>query len=177
MNRASGARVAIMRKSVRGGCAQVKGSCWRVARGAKQAAAMSRRSALAALLFASAIVVFPASAAATISPSVTITQTGTTAGTSPATGFAIDFSPLNALGENLPGGLGGDSVRDLTIAFPNGFLIDLDTDGGACLASSAPSPSCQLGSGTINGPSGTPMSLYLVAPPKASDVAGVAIVV
>ena len=128
---------------------------------------MFLKSALLGLLAAAAMAVFPAASAATIAPKLVIEQgAGTTAGSTTATGFNIDFKTL-----------GADSVRDLVVALPPGFMINLQTAGGACLATTTPVPSCRLGGGTINGPGGPPLALYLVAPPKISDVAGVAFVV
>ena len=81
------------------------------------------------------------------------------------TGFAMNFKPSV-----------GDSLRNLTISFPAGFLINLQTNGGVCLGSATPNPLCEIGSGTVNGPTGTAMRLYLVAPPAFADLAGVELV-
>src|SRR5262249_56337864 len=88
------------------------------------------------------------------------------AGSSPATGFDINMNPKDL-----------DAAKTLTISFPAGFLLNLQTGGGVCLGSVAINPACQLGSGMINGPSGTPVALYLLAPPNLSDVAGVAVTI
>ncbi len=128
---------------------------------------MFLKSALLGLLAAAAMAVFPAASPATIAPKLALEQgAGTTAGSTTATGFNIDFQTF-----------GADSVRDLVVALPPGFMINLQTAGGACLATTVPIPGCRLGGGTINGPGGPPLALYLVAPPKISDVAGVAFVV
>ncbi len=125
------------------------------------------RTASTGLLVATVIAILPATAGAAIAPTLTLNQgAGTTAGSSPATGFDINLNPKVA-----------DSLKELTISFPAGFLVNLGANGGSCLASSAPTPLCQLGAGTINGPSGKPATLYLVAPPTLSDVAGVALAV
>ena len=135
---------------------------------------MSMRVALAGLLAAAVAAIFPAVSAATITPRLALNQSaGTTAGSSPATGFDVNFTPLSGVGGSALGEVGGDSVRNLTIALPKGFLINLAVDGGACVVASTPSPSCQMGSGVINGPGGRPVSMYLVAAPKPSDIAGV----
>lgn len=124
---------------------------------------MLARTALTGLLLTAVLAIPPAFASAAISPTLAIDQAaGTTAGSSPATGFDINMNPQL-----------DDAAKTLTISFPAGFLLNLQTDGGACLASAAINPACQLGSGMINGPSGTPVALYLVAPPNLSDVAGV----
>jgi hypothetical protein len=129
-----------------------------------------QRRALAGLvLAAAALAALPASALAAITPSLALDQTaGTTAGSNPAIGFNATFSP-NPL---------GDSVKDLSLGLPQGLLANANINSGGCLASSTPSTSCQVGSGTITaGGTPTPVTLYLVAPPKAGDVAGLALVV
>jgi hypothetical protein len=123
---------------------------------------MLARTALTGLVVTAALAILPAFASAAIAPTLAINQSaGTTAGSSPATGFDINTN------SDL------DAAKTLTISFPAGFLLNLQTDGGACLGSAAINPACQLGSGMINGASGTPVALYLVAPPNLSDVAGV----
>ncbi len=132
-----------------------------------KASAMFTRTAVTGLLVAVATAIFPAVAAATIAPVLTLNQSaGTTAGSNAPTGFDINLKPLFA-----------DSLKDLAISFPPGFMVNLQTDGGACLSSSTPTPTCRIGSGTINGPFGTPVNLYLVAPPIIGDIAGVALVI
>ncbi len=135
---------------------------------------MSIRIALAGLLVAAVAAIFPAVSAATIAPRLTLNQSaGTTAGSSPATALDVNFTPLSGVGGDLLGEAGGDSVKNVTIAFPKGFMINLAVDGGACVVASTPNPSCEIGSGVINGPSGKAVSMYLIAAPKPSDIAGV----
>jgi hypothetical protein len=125
---------------------------------------MFTRTALTGLLVVAATAIFPAFAQASFAPSLTLEQPGgTTAGSTAATGLKLTFS--------------GGFEKGLTIGFPAGFLINVNTDGGACLSESGPSPLCQIGSGTINGASEKPdpVTLYLVAPPALADVAGVAL--
>ena len=131
---------------------------------------MFARTALTGLLVAAVTAISPALAQAVLTPTLTLEQgAGTTAGTSPATGFNINFNPK----------LGIDSVKDLSIGFPPGFLVNLGMNGGACVGSPAPSPLCVLGTGTIHSTKGvaTPVTLYLVAPPSLADVGGVAFVI
>jgi hypothetical protein len=126
---------------------------------------MLARTALTGLLLSAALAILPAFASASIAPTLAIDQSaGTAAGSSPATGFDINMNPQL-----------DDAAKTLSISFPAGFLLNLQTDGGGCLGSSAANPACQLGSGMINGPSGTPVALYLVAPPNPNDVAGIAL--
>jgi hypothetical protein len=128
-----------------------------------------RRVLVGLVVTAAALAALPASALATITPALALNQTaGTTAGSSPAVGFNATFSPNPA----------SDSVKDLSLALPPGLLANENINGGACLTSATPSSACQVGSGTITaGGMATPVTLYLVAPPKASDVGGLALVV
>jgi hypothetical protein len=131
---------------------------------------MSMRVAFAGLMAAAVAAIFPAVSAATITPRLALNQSaGTTAGSSPAIGFDVNLTPLSGAG----GEVGGDSVRNMTISLPDGFLINLAADGGACVVASTPSPNCQIGRGVINGPGGRAVSMYLVAALKPSDIAGV----
>jgi hypothetical protein len=139
---------------------------------------MSIRIALAGLLTAAVAAIFPAVSAATIAPRLALNQSaGTAAGSSPATAFDINFTPLSGVGGDLLGEAGGDSVKNMTVAFPNGFMINLAIDGGACVVATTPSPNCQIGSGVIDGPSGPAVNMYLIAAPKPSDIAGVETIV
>jgi hypothetical protein len=131
---------------------------------------MFTRTALTGLLVAAVTAIFPAFAGATLTPTMTLEQgAGTAAGTSPATGFNINFKPEHGI----------DSIKDMTIGFPPGFLLDLDMNGGSCVASSAPNPLCRLGTGTVEIPASgkAALTLYLVEPPSLSDVAGVILAV
>ena len=128
---------------------------------------MFPKSALIGLLAAVAAAAFPAAATASIAPGISLNQSaGTTAGSTVPTGFAMNFNPKL-----------GDSVRDLTLSFPPGFLINLQVNGGVCLGSSTPNPLCEIGAGTINGPTGSAVRLYLVAPPAFNDIGGVELVI
>lgn len=123
---------------------------------------MLTRSALIGLLTIAATTIFAPAASATISPGLTLEQgAGTSAGSSVAMGFDINSHATVA-----------DSLQNLTIGLPPGLLVNLNTNGGACLASAAPTPLCQIASGTLNGASGTQVSLYLVTPPAPSGIVG-----
>src|SRR4029077_5930968 len=73
---------------------------------------------------------------------------------------------------------GGDSPKDLTVSLPPGLLADATIDGapGLTMPSTSPSASCRVGIGTVagSGPETNPVTLYLVAPPNAGDLAGLA---
>ena len=121
---------------------------------------MLRRSALIGLLAIAATTVFAPAASATISPGLTLEQGGgTSAGSSVATGFDINSHATFA-----------DSLQNLTVGLPAGLLLNLNANGGTCVASPAPTPLCQIASGTLNGATGTPVSLYLVTPPAPSGI-------
>lgn len=128
---------------------------------------MLSRSVLIGLLAAAATAVFAPAALATITPRLAIEQSaGTAAGSSVATGFDIKANTTVT-----------DRLSSLTMGFPAGLLVNLNMNGGACVNSASPTPTCELGTGTINGPTGTPVALYLVASGKPADVAGVALVI
>ena len=124
------------------------------------------RTAMYGLLVVAAVIaILPASAGAAISPTLTLTQSsGITAGSSPSTGF--DINTHSSI----------DSIRNLTFSFPAGFWLNLATDGGGCLSSSAPTPLCEIGAG-VSTPNNARITLYLVAPPSLSYIAGVALVI
>lgn len=136
---------------------------------------MSRRllPALGALL--AAAVLAPA-AWASITPTMTLKQSGTQAGSTVALQTGITFAPSSP---------STDSVRNLTEILPPGLLSNASINGGLCVKT-APPPSglppaaCKIGTGSasivVNGALSTtqPLSLYLVAPPRRSDLAGIA---
>ena len=123
-------------------------------------------AALAALL-----AVVPA-ASASISPSLTLSQSSANAGSTANLGMDLKFSPT-----------GSDSPKDLTVSLPAGLLANASIDGGACLTATSPVAACQVGSGTVSAsetllgipvpvPLSLPVGFYLVAPPKPGDLAG-----
>jgi len=135
---------------------------------------MSIRTALAAMLVGAVMAIFAVAANATIAPKLTLNQSaGTAAGSSPAIAMNVDFTPLSGVAGDLLGEVGGDSVKNVTFAFPKGFMVNLDLDGGACVVASTPIPSCHIGSGVIDGPGGQALNMYLIAAPRSTDVAGV----
>ncbi len=116
-----------------------------------------------------------APAAAAITPTVTLDQSGgTAAGSTAALGMDLTFAPT-----------GSDSPKDLTLKLPPGLLADAAIDGGSCLRAHAPSAPCQVGSGSASAapviagiptvPVSVPLRFYLVAPPKPGDLAGLLI--
>jgi hypothetical protein len=122
---------------------------------------------LSILVVAAATAVLPVAASAAVKPTVSLNESaGNAAGSAGSLGFSVSFNQTT-----------GDAVKDVLIDLPSGLLINEETDGGACLTASGPVPGCQIGSGVavIAGVS-TPMSLYLVKPPAAANLAGVELV-
>lgn len=112
-------------------------------------------------------------AGASINPvAVTLTPATATAGSTGNLGTDIRFTPT-----------GTDSVKDLTLQMPSGLLANAAINGGACLQSATPTAACQVGSGTITanilGLIGAPIpaTFDLVKPPRASDLAGLQVLI
>jgi uncharacterized membrane protein YgcG len=131
-----------------------------------------KRDVLSGLAVALASVVLPSAAAATITPTLTLTQSGTAAGSKANVGLDIKFAPT-----------GSDSPKDLTVKLPAGLLANAAIDGGACLTTTTQTSACQVGTGTATaspivlgipvGSLSIPVNFYLVPPPHAGDLAGV----
>lgn len=124
-----------------------------------------------AILFVAAVLAPTASAS--ITPALSLDQSaGTSAGSTVPLGLDLKFAPS-----------GSDSPKDLTLTLPAGLLADASVNGGACLRSAAPVPACQVGTGTVTAttlglvPVTLGVSFDLVAPPKAGDLAGIALMV
>jgi hypothetical protein len=118
------------------------------------------RGALMGVIVASAAFAFPAAAAATISPKLTLDQSaGTAAGSTVKVGLQTNFQPS-----------AGDGARNVTYSFPAGLWPNLNQHGGTCLTATTPTAACAIGTGLVNT---TSVTVYLVKPRLASDVAGV----
>jgi hypothetical protein len=108
--------------------------------------------------------------------------------------MSLDQSAGNAAGSTANLGLdlkftntGTDSPQHLTINLPPGLLANASINGGSCLRTADVSTSaCQVGSGTVTAtpdpgglnlpvPVSVPVSFYLVPPPAAGDLAGLAV--
>jgi hypothetical protein len=128
-----------------------------------------RRGLFGLVTAAALLAALPAAASASITPSLTLSEATTIAGSSPAATFNATFSPSPTT----------DGVKDVTFALPPGLLANESIDGGACLISATPTAACQVsavGSTLTVGGTSVPVSLYLVAPPKPTDVGGLALV-
>ena len=133
---------------------------------------MKRRVLIGLAVGLTAAVLAPV-ASASVTPALTLDQSGgTQAASTVPLGMNFSFSPS-----------GSDSPKDLTIGLPPGLLANASVNGGACLKSSTPSAACQVGSGTVSAtglgvlPVTGQVAFDLVAPPKAGDLAGLALMV
>jgi hypothetical protein len=135
-----------------------------------------------ALLFGVVMATMPATTSpawGAVTPAMTLNQSaGHTAGATANLGLDLKFTNT-----------GTDSPRHLTIELPAGLLADASIDGGACLQAKHVSGStCQVGSGTVTATAdpipgvlnvpvavSVPVAFYLVPPPDAGDLAGLAV--
>ena len=86
---------------------------------------MKRRVLTGLAIGLTAVVLAPA-ASASVTPAVSLDQSGgTQAASTVPLGMNLSFSPS-----------GSDSPKDLTITLPPGLLADASVNGGACLKSS-----------------------------------------
>src|SRR6202007_2123102 len=99
-----------------------------------------RRSALAGALAVAFITMLAPAAGASITPTITLDQSGgTAAGQTANLGVDLKFAPTAS-----------DSPDDLTLNLPPGLLANASIDGGACLQSADLNDSaCQVGSGIV----------------------------
>ncbi len=122
---------------------------------------------------------FAPAARAAISPTLSLNQSaGTKAGATLNLGLDLKFTDT-----------GTDSPHDLAINLPPGLLADASRDGGSCLkAANVSGTACQVGSGTVTATPdpipgvlnlplsvSVPVKFFLVPPPVAGDLAGVAV--
>jgi hypothetical protein len=117
---------------------------------------------LLALLFVLAV---PATASATITPTLTLTPATLPAGTTQALKLNLNFAPSL-----------GDSPTNLDLTLPAGLVLNANLGGGACLTSATPAAGCELASASATLLVPEVMSLWLVKPPSPLDIAGAALV-
>src|SRR4051794_28992016 len=96
-----------------------------------------RRLTLWLAVIGLAAVMAPA-ASASISPTLKLTPSSGSAGSTANLGMDLKFSPTAT-----------DSPKDLTLVLPPGLLADATIDSGRCLSATAPTASCQVGTGTV----------------------------
>lgn len=127
---------------------------------------------LAVPAVAAAMLAFASAAAASVTPTVTPSSTAPlTAGATGNLGLDLRFSPSQ-----------GDSPKDMTLNLPPGLLSNAAIDRGGCLKTvDIATTTCQIGSGTVHAlllgmiPVPTNVGFFLVPPPAAGDLAGLAV--
>ena len=110
-------------------------------------------------------------ASASVTPTVTPSSTAPLkAGAKGNLGLDLKFAPS-----------AGDTPRDLSLNLPPGLLSNAAIDNGGCLQTTdIQTATCQIGSGTVDAlvagiPVPTDVGFYLVPPPTAADLAGLAV--
>jgi hypothetical protein len=120
--------------------------------------------------------VFAQGAQASINPSLSLDQSaGTQAGAAQDLGMDLKFPPTGLLSTDTP--------DVLTINLPPGLLANASINGGGCLTTfDINSSNCQVGSGNVTSTElgagvglSLPVDFYLVPPPAAGDLAGLAV--
>ncbi len=116
-----------------------------------------------------------ASASVTASMSVT-SPTPVAAGSTGSLGLDLKFTP------STNGAAYNDAPQSVTLNLPPGVLANASIDHGQCLKTTDITDStCQIGSGTVTAyasglvPLQTPVDFFLVPPPAAGDLAGLAV--
>jgi hypothetical protein len=133
-----------------------------------------RRRVLIGLVVGLTMAVLAPIASASVTPALTLDQSGgTQAASTVPLGMTFNFSPS-----------AGDTPKDLTIGLPPGLLANASINRGACLITQKPIAACQVGSGTVTAtalggllPVTGQVAFDLVAPPKPGDLAGLALLV
>ena len=133
-----------------------------------------RRRVLIGLVVGLTMAVLAPIASASVTPALTLDQSGgTQAASTVPLGMTFNFSPS-----------AGDTPKDLTIGLPPGLLANASINRGACLITQKPIAACQVGSGTVTAtalggllPITGQVAFDLVAPPKPGDLAGLALLV
>jgi hypothetical protein len=136
-----------------------------------------RRPLVVAIAALACLAAAPAAGASTRATLALEQSAGNTAGASADLGLDLKFTNS-----------GTDSPRDLSIILPPGLLANASIDGGACLRSrNVSGTACKVGSGTVTAtpdvvgllnvplPVSVAVSFYLVPPPAAGDLAGLAV--
>ena len=138
-----------------------------------------QRRALAVVVVLFGMAALAPGATASITPTLSLDQSaGKTAGSTANLGLDLKFTDT-----------GTDSPRDLTINLPPGLLANASINGGSCLKTTNVSgTACEVGTGTVTAtadpipgvlnlplPLSVPVTFYLVPPPAAGDLAGLAV--
>src|SRR5579875_3081398 len=120
---------------------------------------------------------FASSASASVTASMSVTSsTPVTAGSNGSLGLDLKFTPSSSAG------VYNDSPDAVTLNLPPGVLANASIDNGNCLKTfDITDSTCQIGAGTVTAyafgtiPVPTPVDFYLVPPPAAGDLAGLAV--
>jgi hypothetical protein len=136
-----------------------------------------RRRTLAGIVVLAGLAVLAPAASASVTASMSVTSsTPVAAGSSGNLGLDLKFTPSSS------GGVYNDGPDSVTLNLPPGVLANASLDNGKCLQTAdITGTTCQLGSGTVTAyadglvPTPTDVSFYLVPPPAAGDLAGLAV--
>lgn len=136
-----------------------------------------RKHALVGIVALAGLAAFTPGASASVSASMSVTSaTPVTAGSNGNLGLDLKFTPSSS------GGAYNDGPDNVTLNLPPGVLANASIDNGQCLkVADITDSTCQIGSGVVTADAGgvvpipTPVNFFLVPPPAAGDLAGLAV--
>jgi hypothetical protein len=136
-----------------------------------------RGRALTGIVVLAGMMGFAASASASVTAGMSVTSsTPVAAGSNGSLGLDLKFTP------SMSGVAYNDAPENVALNLPPGVLADASIDNGQCLKTTDITDStCQIGSGTVTAyasgvvPLQTPVDFFLVPPPAAGDLAGLAV--
>ncbi len=136
-----------------------------------------RGRALTGIVVLAGLMGFVPAASASVTASMSVTSsTPVAAGSNGSLGLDLKFTPSSSAG------VYNDSPKSVTLDLPPGVLANASIDNGNCLKTfDITDTTCQIGSGTVTAyidgavPAQTPVDFFLVPPPAAGDLAGLAV--
>ncbi len=136
-----------------------------------------RGRALTGIVVLAGSIGFVPAASASVTASMSVTSpTPVAAGSTGSLGLDLKFTP------STNGAAYNDAPQSVTLNLPPGVLANASIDNGQCLKTTDITDStCQIGSGTVTAyasgivPLQTPVDFFLVPPPAAGDLAGLAV--
>jgi hypothetical protein len=136
-----------------------------------------RGRALTGIVVLAGLMGFVPAASASVTASMSVTSsTPVAAGSNGSLGLDLKFTPSSSAG------VYNDSPKSVTLDLPPGVLANASIDNGNCLKTfDITDTTCQIGSGTVTAyaygaiPVPTPVNFFLVPPPAAGDLAGLAV--
>jgi hypothetical protein len=136
-----------------------------------------RGRALTGIVVLAGLIGFVPAASASVTASMSVTSpTPAAAGSNGNLGLDLKFTPSTS------GAAYNDAPQSVTLNLPPGVLANASIDNGQCLKTTDITDStCQIGSGTVTAyasgivPLQTPVDFFLVPPPAAGDLAGLAV--